>query len=237
MKFAASLTLLATQRFLQAWAAPAPNPQEADATNEGPRATNEPIRDPIDPPPGLVMEPQLPPQVYANFSYSDEQFWFGDLDPAKAIEEILKCPDLACEPGMAIPFDPAFHTTTEDGKRHRVVMKVDGSFNNLGLPGNKLQLVQLAKAAFEVLYETKAVENAPEESFIVNACAPWAVSGCPGMLSCPCTDSTVSNTRHRERSRDRETVPRREASNYPCEYGQCWQQRGRCEYLFRTGGT
>ncbi|KAH7242817.1 hypothetical protein BKA59DRAFT_530724 [Fusarium tricinctum] len=175
MKFPISLALLSCQLGC-VLALPAPQ------SSEGTKDEVDRPRDPIDPPSGVAI-PKDPLETAivtsVELSFGDGEISFGDRFPADVLETLREqCPDGGCVPDKVYEAESFFASTGAAGNR-KIKMKVQGSFNRPGLPGDKNQMIDAAKAALEGLVDNGA-STSHVEKYVVDPCPAWQVHGCLG---------------------------------------------------------
>jgi hypothetical protein len=120
------------------------------------------------------------PDGWATVEYGDGKLNYGARVPSTILDVIRdECPETACSPTG----DYGFSTRVVNANREADVsytIKVEGSFAKAGQRGDKAQLLQLAKLAFETVYNNDIAIRRQGVMYITGECPPWQTEGCPG---------------------------------------------------------
>jgi hypothetical protein len=117
---------------------------------------------------------------WATVEYGDGKLNYGARVPSTILDVIRdECPESACNPAG----DYGFSTRVVNANRESDVsytIKVEGSFAKAGERGDKAQLLQLAKMAYETVYNNDIAIRRQGVMYITGECPAWQTEGCPG---------------------------------------------------------
>jgi hypothetical protein len=128
----------------------------------------------------------------STIEYGDSKLNYGARVPSTILDIIRdECLDTACNPGG----DYGFSTLVINADRASDVsysINIEGSFANPGERGDKTQLLQLAKLAFEEVYNAGVATRRQGVIYITGECPAWQTNGCPGSYSQDLNDPFIS---------------------------------------------
>jgi hypothetical protein len=117
---------------------------------------------------------------YAIVEYGDGSLNYGARVPSTVLDVIRdECGETACNPSGGLGFSTLV-VNSDRGNDVSYTISVEGSFNLDGDRGSKAQLLDLAKMAFEEVYDAGVAKRREGVIYVVNECPPSQVHGCPG---------------------------------------------------------
>jgi hypothetical protein len=116
--------------------------------------------------------------------YGDGRLNYGERLPSSILDIINEqCGEASCNPSGGYGFTALVVDGSRAGDRSYTV-SVQGAFNPNGLRGTKAQLLELAKMAFQEVYNVGVATFRPDVFYVTNECPPNQVNGCPGKFPC-----------------------------------------------------
>lgn len=117
---------------------------------------------------------------FAIVEYGDGKLNYGGRLPSSVLDLIRdECGETACNPSGGL----GFSTLVVNSNRANDVdytVSVEGSFNLEGQRGSKTQLLDLAKMAFQEVYNSGVAKLEEDVLYITGECPPNQTNGCPG---------------------------------------------------------
>jgi hypothetical protein len=116
----------------------------------------------------------------ATVEYGDGKLNYGARVPSTILDIIRdECLETACNPSGGYGFSTLVVNADRPTDRSYTI-NVDGTFANPGEKGDKAQLLQLAKMAFEEVYNAGVATRRQGVIYITGECPAWQTNGCPG---------------------------------------------------------
>lgn len=110
--------------------------------------------------------------------FGDGKVNYGERLPSSILDVIRdSCTDTACKPGA----DYGFTSFVVDGGRgmdRSFTINVEGIFNTPGQPGSKDDLLEIAKLAFQEVYNAGVATHTTDAWYVTGECPPNQVNGC-----------------------------------------------------------
>jgi hypothetical protein len=115
---------------------------------------------------------------FAEVEYGDGKLNYGARVPSTVLDIIKdECGELSCNPSGGFGFSTRVITSGfEDDKSYTV--SVEGSFNSAGERGNKEQLLELAKLAFQEVYNSGIATLREDVKYVTGGCPASQTNGC-----------------------------------------------------------
>nr|CEG04644.1 unnamed protein product [Fusarium clavum] len=117
---------------------------------------------------------------FAIVEYGDGKLNYGGRLPSSVLDLIRdECGETACNPSGGL----GFSTLVVNSNRANDVdytVSVEGSFNLEGQRGSKTQLLDLAKMAFQEVYNSGVAKLEEDVLYVTGECPPNQTNGCPG---------------------------------------------------------
>ncbi|KAJ4004788.1 hypothetical protein NW752_009545 [Fusarium irregulare] len=120
---------------------------------------------------------------FAIVEYGDGKLNYGGRLPSSVLDLIRdECGETACNPSGGLGFTTVV-VNSDRGNDVDYTVSVEGSFNLEGQRGSKSQLLDLAKMAFQEVFNAGVAKLQEDVKYITGECPPSQVHGCPGQSS------------------------------------------------------
>ncbi|KAF4989076.1 hypothetical protein FGRMN_9361 [Fusarium graminum] len=117
---------------------------------------------------------------YAIVEYGDGSLNYGSRLPSTVLDLIRdECGETACNPSGGLGFS-ALVVNSDRGNDVSYTVSVEGTFNLDGDRGSKAQLLDLAKMAFQEVYNSGVAKLREDVIYVTGECPPNQTNGCPG---------------------------------------------------------
>jgi hypothetical protein len=117
---------------------------------------------------------------FATVEYGDGRLNYGDRLPSSVLDIIKdECAELSCSPSGGFGFTARVINSDRPNDVSYTV-SVEGSFAAAGERANKEQLLELAKMAFQEVYNSGVATLREDVKYITGECPAWATNGCAG---------------------------------------------------------
>jgi hypothetical protein len=117
---------------------------------------------------------------YAIVEYGDGSLNYGARLPSTVLDIIRdECGETACNPSGGLGFSTIV-VNSDRANDVSYTVSVEGTFNLDGDRGSKAQLLDLAKMAFQEVYNAGVAKLRENVIYVTGECPPNQTNGCPG---------------------------------------------------------